>query len=91
MGVGRSASTRTSVFAAARLWRWWTDGWRTPRRARLTYLVMTVGFAGLAVAAVVLGRGAVAGVAGVVAVLTAALAVIAPRLTRLTGPPRDLR
>ena len=75
----------------ATLWRWWTDGWRTPRRARLTYLVMTIGFAGLAVAALVLGRGAAAGVAGVVAVLTAALAVIAPRLAWLAGPPPDIR
>ncbi len=75
----------------ATFWRWWAESWRAPGRARLVYAAMTAGFAGLAIAAIVLGRGPVAGVAGVIAVVTAVLAVVAPRLARLTGPPPKIR
>ncbi len=79
------------MFVLSQLLRFLNESWRSPQRARLVYLVMTFAFAGLAVAAIVIGEGAVAGVAGVVAVVTAVLALVAPRLARLTGPPRDLR
>ncbi len=79
------------MFLLTTLWRWWTEGWRSPQRARLTYVVMTIGFAGLAIVAVMLGRGLVAGVASVVAIVTLGLAVVAPRLVRLAERPRDIR
>ena len=63
------------------------DAWRSPTRARVLYLTMTLAFAGLAVAAALLADAAVAAVAAVIAIVTLTLALIAPRLARLTGPP----
>jgi hypothetical protein len=68
----------------ARLWRLWTESWSSPRRARATYVVATLAFAGLAIAAAVTREPAVAAVAGVVALATAGLAILAPRLAEAT-------
>ncbi|MGB2694419.1 MAG: hypothetical protein WBD55_04430 [Dehalococcoidia bacterium] len=72
-------------------WRWWSESWRSPRRARLTYIGMTVAFAALAVVAVVRGEVLAAVLAGIVALVTIALAVLAPRLARRTYPRDDVR
>lgn len=82
------------MFLLSQLLRFLNDSWSAsggPQRARLVYLVMTFAFAGLAIVAIVMGEGAVAGVAAVVAVVTAVLAAVAPRLAGLTGPPPDVR
>jgi hypothetical protein len=65
-------------------WRWWTDSWRAPRRARLTYGAMSLAFAGLAVAGAVRGDPVVAAVGGAVAVAVAVLAIVVPRLAHWT-------
>ena len=75
-------------------WRWWTESWSAPggaRRARWLYIVMAVGFGGLALAAGLAGDAAVAALAGVAALFTLALAALAPKLARWMNPPRDVR
>ncbi len=67
------------------LWRWWSESWKAPRRARWLYIVMAAGFGGLALVAALSGDAAVAALAGVAAVATVALAVLAPRLSRWMG------
>ena len=62
-------------------------------RARLLYIVMSIAFGGLAVAAVVIANAAVTVVAVVAAVATLGLAVIAPRLSATRGkgtPPTEV-
>lgn len=71
----------------ARLWRWWTDTWRTPGRARWLYIVMALGFSGLALIATLNGDSAFAALAGLIAVVTVVLAVAAPWLSRWMNPP----
>jgi hypothetical protein len=66
----------------ARAWAWWRDSWRRPRLARWLYLVTAAGFAGLAIAAGLLGDVAVAVLAGVLAVVGVALSVVMPELAR---------
>jgi len=66
------------------LWRFWTESWSAPRRARWLYIAMTAAFGGLAIAGAVMGEAAVAAIAGIVAVATASLAVLAPRLAEWT-------
>ncbi len=75
----------------AHIWRWWSESWQAPRRARWLYGAMTLAFGGLALAAALAGEPAVAAVAGVAAAVTAAFAALAPRLARLTSPPPDVR
>lgn len=65
-------------------WGWWTESWRSPRRARWRYVVMAVGFGGLALAGALAGEAAVAALAGIAAAVTVALAALAPRLARWT-------
>ncbi len=79
------------MFALARLWRWWTESWRSARQARLLYIVMGLGFGALAVVAALAGDFAVAALAGVAALFTLALALLAPWLARWMNPPRDDR
>ena len=79
------------MFALSRLWRWWTESWRSARRARWLYIVMGLGFGALAVVAALAGDFAVAALAGVAALFTLALAMLAPLLTRWMNPPRDVR
>ena len=67
-----------------RLWRFWTESWHAPKRARWSYIVVAVAFAGLMIAAIVMGEAAVAAIAGVVALATAGLAFVAPRLAQWT-------
>ncbi len=69
----------------AALWRWWTETWRAPRRARWLYIVMALGFGGLAVVAGVSGDAAVAALAGVASLVTLVLVLLAPQLSRWIG------
>jgi hypothetical protein len=80
------------MFLLSQLLRFLNESWSASGgRARLVYLAMTLAFAGLAVAAAVLGDAAVAAVAAVVAIVTFALTLVAPRLARITSPPPDVR
>ena len=67
------------------LFRFWTETWRTPARARLFYLVLAGSFATLAGLAIALGDASVAVLAAVAAAVTVALAFLAPKLARWTG------
>ncbi|MCH7812046.1 MAG: hypothetical protein IH958_05400 [Chloroflexi bacterium] len=71
------------------LWRWWTESWRSARRARGLYLVMAGAFGVLAIGAGITADAAVAALAGVAAVVTGALAFFAPQLARWMNPPPD--
>lgn len=73
-----------------RLWRFWADSWSSARDARLLYAAVTIAFAGLMVAAAVMGEATVAVIAGLVALATAGLTAIAPRLAGRT-PRREER
>ena len=73
------------MLTIARLWRWWTESWRAPRRARWLYAAIAAAFAVLAGVATLLGDAAVAALASVATALTAALAALAPRLARWTN------
>lgn len=73
----------------ARFWRWWTDTWRTPRRSRWLYVMMALGFAALALVAVLADDSAIAAAAGAAALVTVVLAVAAPWLSKRTDPPPD--
>ena len=79
------------MFGLTRLLRWWTESWRTPGRARWSYVVMALAFSGLALIATAGGDAAIAALAGVAAIVTVGLAVIAPWLSRRTNPPPDDR
>lgn len=72
----------------ARLWRWWTESWRAPRRARWLYLAMAGAFGLLALMAALAGDAAVAALAGLATLVTGALAFLAPRLAKWTEPDR---
>ncbi len=78
------------MFALARLWRWWTENWRAPGRARWLYVVMAGGFGSLALLAGLTGDAAVAVLAGLAGVVTVVLAVVAPRFAGLADPRRDV-
>ncbi len=71
------------------IWRWWTESWRSARRARGVYLVMAAGFGVLAIVAGVGGDATVAALAGVAAVVTCALALLAPQLARWMNPAQE--
>jgi len=71
------------------LWRWWTESWRAPGRARGVYLIMALGFGALAVVGALAADALVASIAGAVAVVTFALAVVAPRLASWTDAAHD--
>jgi len=73
------------------LWRWWTDTWRTPGRARLLYGVMALAFGALALVAALRGDALVAVLAAIGTAVTVGLAVIAPRLANLTRGSDDVR
>jgi hypothetical protein len=75
----------------SRIWSWWAESWRSPARARALYVIMTLGFAGLAVGGAVKGDALVAVVASVAAVVTALLAVLAPKLAQWTRGSTDVR
>ena len=66
-------------------WRWWADSWRVPRRARLTYVAMSLGFGALAIAGAIRGDAVVVAVGGAVAVVVVGLAVAMPWLAQWTG------
>ena len=77
------------LIAFGRFWSWWTESWRSAKRARLQYLAMALAFGTIAVIAALMREPVVAAVAGVAAAISAALAMLAPRLARLregTGP-----
>jgi hypothetical protein len=73
------------------IFSWLSDVWRTPAKARALYIVMTAGFAGLAIVGGVTGDALVAVVASLFAVITAGLAIIAPRLAEWTRGSQDVR
>jgi peptidoglycan/LPS O-acetylase OafA/YrhL len=73
-------------------WRFMADGWSSPRRARLLYVIFAAGFVALAVAGAVKGDPLVVLLGVVFGLLTAAIAVIAPRLSprfARTPPPEE--
>ena len=72
------------MFALGRFWRWWTDTWHDPRRARVLYALMAAAFAGLMAAAVVRGDALVATLAGVMMVVALGLVALVPWLSRRT-------
>ena len=78
----------------ARLWRFWTESWRTPGRARWLYGALALGFAGLAIGGGVKGDATVIALGAVFALATAALAALAPRLAArfsVAPPPEQER
>lgn len=72
-----------------RLRGWWSSSWRRPGLARWLYLVIALGFAGVAVGAGVVGDVAVGVVASIFALLTASLALVLPRLAEATQRNTD--
>jgi hypothetical protein len=70
-----------------RLWRWWTDTWRTPGRARFLYGVMAVGFAVLTLVAAMQGDALVLALGALGSFVTILLSVLAPRLSQATSSP----
>lgn len=78
------------MLALRAFWRWWTDTWRTPGRARVLYAAMAFGFAGLTAGAIVAGDELVASIAGALAILTLGLTLLVGRLSRWTrGMPLE--
>ncbi len=77
------------MFGLGRLWRWWTESWRVPRRGRWLYIYLALGFGGLALVAGVSGDAAVAALAGVASVVTLALVLLAPQLSKWMNPPEE--
>lgn len=73
------------------LWRWWTESWRAPSRARGVYLLMAFGFGALAVVAALAADAAIAAIAALVSIATFVLSVAAPRLTRMLNPENETR
>jgi hypothetical protein len=73
----------------AGLWRFWTDTWRAPGRARALYAVMMAAFAALAGLAIALGDASVATLAAIAAGVSGALALLAKRLARWTNTLRE--
>jgi len=69
--------SRVSAF-----WRWWTESWQAPRRARLLYVAMALAFGALAVAGAITGDAVVAAVGSIVAIAVAGLAIAVPRLAQ---------
>ena len=65
-------------------WRWWIDSWRAPRRARLTYVAMSLAFGALAIAGAIRGDAVVATVGGAVTVAVVGFAIAVPRLAEWT-------
>ena len=75
------------MIALSHLWRWWTDTWRAPKRARLLYAAMALAFGTLAFIALMQDDAFVAILAALGALVTITLAVVAPRLSKLSDPP----
>ena len=71
-------------FALRHIWRFWTDSWHAPRRARWLYLVFTAGFVAMAIVGAIKGDALVVVLGAVFALVTATLAVLAPRLAGWT-------
>jgi hypothetical protein len=75
--------------ALSKLWRWWTESWRSPERARKQYGFVAVAFGVMTAIAIAMGDGAVAAVGAVMVVSAAGLSIIAPRLVERTRRARD--
>jgi hypothetical protein len=69
------------------VWRFVTDSWRAPRRARLLYIAFAAGFVAMAIAGAIRGDALVTGIAALFALVTTAIAVLSPRLSPLFAPP----
>lgn len=73
------------MFAGIRhAWRFLTESWSSPLRARLLYGLFALGFLGLAIGGIVKGDATVIALGAIFAIATTALAVIAPKLSNLT-------
>jgi hypothetical protein len=73
----------------ARLWKSWTESWRSPERARKQYAFVAGAFALLTVIAFAMGQPVV-GLTGVVmTIIVALLAYFAPQLVERTRTARD--
>jgi hypothetical protein len=70
------------------LWRFITDSWSSPSRARLLYVVFTIGFVVMAIAGAIRGDALVLTLGAVFGLLTLAIATLAPRLSPLLGAPK---
>ena len=68
---------------------WWAETWRATRKARGLYVVMTLGFAALAIAAGLAGDAGIAALAGVASVSTIVLVALGPQISRWVNPPPD--
>jgi uncharacterized membrane protein len=73
------------LIAFGRFWSWWTESWRSARRARVQYVAIALAFGALAVIAALMSEPLVAAVAGVAAAICLALAMLAARLLRWTS------
>lgn len=74
--------------ALTRLWRWWTDTWRAPGRARFLYGVMAIAFAALALAGILSSDALVSVLASLGTLVAIVLSVVAPRLSKAASAPR---
>lgn len=66
-------------FALRHIWRFITDSWHAPRRARWLYLVFAAGFIAMAIGGGIKGDALVIALGIVFALVTATLAFLAPR------------
>ena len=74
-----------------RFWRWWTDTWRAPSRARLLYGVMAIAFAVLTLFAAMQADALVIVFAATGTLVSIVLSVIAPRLSKAADSPLGKR
>jgi hypothetical protein len=73
----------------SRLWKSWTESWRSPERARKQYTFVAVAFGVLTVIAFAIGEPLVGMVGAAMMLFVAALAYFAPRLVERTRVPAD--
>jgi hypothetical protein len=71
-------------FALRHVWRFWTESWSAPGRARWLYALFALGFLGLAIGGGIKGDATVIALGIVFALVTTGLAIIAPMLTKAT-------
>ncbi len=70
--------------ALALIWRFWTDSWSAPGRARWLYGLFALGFLSLAIGGIVKGDPTVIALGIIFALVTSALVILAPKLSNLT-------
>jgi hypothetical protein len=73
----------------ARLWKSWTESWRSPERARKQYTFVAVAFGVLTVIAFAMGEPVVGMVGAAMTMFVAALAYFAPQIVERTRTTQD--